>query len=162
MTYTDVYKQSVLNEAKETLKRTSPESLAKTRLKYADQDSDVIYTQPVEDRVERWKREADELEERRIIEKERLSMISRLHESTIRCQQDIAAGLSAVGKLAEAIEGRLDRIDDAINELRTKFKVAEIRHEDLKRSFDSRTSDISSAISVSEPGSVVDLKPRRA
>jgi hypothetical protein len=154
MTYSKEYKNSVIAEAMETLRRTSPEELIKRRQQPSD---------PVEDPVAKWRREAEEVQAQVDAENERLGMIKQLHQSTMKCQADIAMGLRSVGDLAKAIQGRLDEMSEEIIDLRTRLVRAETRFEDLKRSFDAsaRGGAPAGEICGSSAG-VVDLKPRRA
>jgi hypothetical protein len=148
MTYTAEQKQSILDQARATLERTSPGKLAESQFRYAETygDTTIIHSEPVEDPLERWKREANELDAERIRERERLSMVAQLYRSTIKTQHDIAEGLSAVGGLARAIQGRLDEIETTIIELKRKLNVAETRFEDLKRTVDAGTTSAGAEI----------------
>ena len=159
MSYTDEQKWSIIDQARKTISRTSKENLDASRLCYAERhgDTTLVFAEPPEDRVEKWKREQTELmkakdayQEQLGAERERLSMVHQLHASTIKCQHDIAEGMRAVSAFATTI----------VDRLRTKLAIAETRFEDLKRTFDGRNS--SEPNGSHEPGSVVDLKPRRA
>ena len=46
-------------------------------------------------------------------------------------------GLGAVSALAEKIT---DRLEDEVDQLRKRLDIAEVRHDDLKRSVDARTT----------------------
>jgi hypothetical protein len=169
MSYTDEQKWSIIDQARKTISRTSKENLDASRLCYAERhgDTTLVFAEPPEDRVEKWKREQTELmkakdayQEQLGAERERLSMVHQLHASTIKCQHDIAEGMRAVSAFATTIVDRLDDAFAEIDRLRTKLAIAETRFEDLKRTFDGRNS--SEPNGSHEPGSVVDLKPRRA
>jgi predicted RNase H-like nuclease (RuvC/YqgF family) len=159
MTYSDVYKASILQEAKATLKRTSQENLDRSRIRYEERHgaTTLQYSEPPEDRVEKWKRERRELEDDMVRERERISMVAELYRSTMKCQTDIAEGLGTVGRLAEAISNRIDDMGQEIAVLKSKLEIAETRFEDLKRTFDGRAT----ATNTVENGAVIDLKPNR-
>jgi hypothetical protein len=149
MTYTEEQRQNILDEARETLERVSKEKLMKTRYRHAEpRDTGVLYTEPVEDRVEKWKREMGELEAARELEKERMGMVQQLYRSTMKCQRDIASGLNAVNQLATAICNRLEDMSDEISELRTKLTVAEARIDDLVK---ARAAPVAEVVDLPNP-----------
>jgi hypothetical protein len=152
MTYTEEQRQSILDEARETLERVIKEKPMETRYRHAEpRDSGVRYTKVVEDRVEKWKREMGELEAARELEKERMGMVQQLYQSTMKCQRDIASGLNAVNQLATAICNRLEDMSEEIETLQTRATIAEARFEDLKRSVDARPTPTAEVVDLPNP-----------
>ena len=87
--------KSVIDEARETLRRTSPEKLAETRLRSSESRSSESLVP--EDRVTKWKREMQELVDARELEKARMDTVQQLCRIAAKTKQDIAEGLKAVG-----------------------------------------------------------------
>jgi hypothetical protein len=168
-------KHDILREARATLERTSPQNLEKNRIRYSERmDGGILYTEPAEDKLTKWRREMTELAEERgaaeaqlAVERERLSMVRSLAESAKQTQRDIAGGLNAVNEFATVIKDRLDDMASEIAELRIKLKISDARFEDLKKSFDARSPAQPSA-SNAPNAEIVDLpslplaKARRA
>jgi hypothetical protein len=126
-----------IEEARETLKRTSAETRSASREPLIPEDS-----------VAKWKREMGELEKARELEKERMGMVQQLYQSTMKCQRDIAAGLAAVNKFATAISDRIEGMSDEISELRTKLTVAEARIDDLVK---ARAAPVAEVVELPNP-----------
>jgi hypothetical protein len=145
MTYTDAYRESVLAEARQTLKRTSAENLARHR-DAEPKDSGVRYTEPIETSSERWRREMGELEEERDAERQRLADVQQLHREMIKSRSDVAAGLRAVNQFAATIVARLEEVTEENTQLKNKLSVLETRFEDLKRSVDARGAQPSAEV----------------
>jgi hypothetical protein len=161
MTYSEEQKWSVLDEAKRTLERTSPERLAETRPVFEERfgGASVIHAEPPQDRLTKWRREVDELEAERDRDRELLALVHGLQDSARLCRQDIASGLAAVNKFADVIKDRLEEPTEENAQLSAKLSLLETRFNDLKQSFDSR-----GAQATSSTADVIDLpnKPRRA
>jgi hypothetical protein len=134
--------RSVIEEARETLRRT--ERLAEARRR-----------EPLvpEDRIGKWRREMQQLVDERELEKQRMDTVQQLCRIAAHTRKEIAEGLKAVGQLASAISNRLEEMSEEIANLKLKLEVSETRFEDLKRTVDARGSS----------AEIVDLpKPRRA
>jgi chromosome segregation ATPase len=142
MTYTDAYKKSVIAEAKRTLKRTSKENLDATRVQYSERfgDTTVIYAEPPEDRVEKWKREKTEIIDAREAEKERIGVVERTYTEVIRLKSDLnrtnnnlLEGMRGVSAYAEAIYGTIEELRADVNNLRAKLAASEAKVDELMK-----------------------------
>jgi chromosome segregation ATPase len=115
----------------------------------------VPYSAPIEDRVEKWKREMGELEAAREAERERMSShtrkLSELRGMIARSDQALSQALAAINKMAEALTERLDEMSEEIRQLRAKLEIAEARFEDLKRSVDAQRPDVAPAAKLYDP-----------
>jgi hypothetical protein len=154
MTYTEEQKWSVLDQARATLERTSPERLAETRPVFEERlgGASVIFAEPPEDKLTKWRREVSEMEAERTMDREILAIVRSLQDSARVCRQDIASGLAAVNKFATIIKDRLEELTEENCELSSSAPRDQIRGLEAKlRRQASATAD------------VVDVpKPRRA
>jgi hypothetical protein len=134
----------IIEEARATLRRTSPDEMRRRREPLVEPD-----------RVEKWKRDMQELVDARELERQRMDTVQQLCRVAAHTRTEIAEGLASVGKLASALTNRFEEMSDEIADLRARLVVSEKRFEDLKRTVDARTSS---------PAEVVELPtlPRRA
>jgi hypothetical protein len=119
----------IIEEARETLKRTSPDEMRRRREPLVEPD-----------RIEKWKRDMQELLDERELEKQRMDTVQQLCRIAAHTRQEIAEGLKAVGQLAAAISSRMEEMSDEIGELKARLVIAETRFEDLKKTVDARTT----------------------
>jgi hypothetical protein len=152
MNHSDADRKSVIDEARETLQRTSAERLAETR-------DGVTY----EGAAAKWRREIGEMTAAREREKaataaeaerekaERVA-IRRLDRDMLKTRGEIAQGFGAVNQLATKMLERIDDLTEENTQLKAKLSILETRFEDLKRSYDGYER------ATSAP--VVDLKRR--
>jgi chromosome segregation ATPase len=101
--------------------------------------------------LERWRREMGELEAARAAAKGELDGVHRLYASTKALHGELAEGLRAVSELAGKVVDRLDDLEDELGKLRKRVDIAEVRHEDLKRSHDLRGATEAEVIDLPNP-----------
>jgi hypothetical protein len=132
--------REIIEEARKTLERTSRENLDKSRLRYRENVAgvDLLYSEPPEDPLEKWRREMGELAEEQASAKSLLAFAREIHHATLRQRSDMNESMKAVNKFAETIVDRIHELGAEVELLRTRMATAETRFEDLKRSFDAR------------------------
>jgi chromosome segregation ATPase len=137
---TDEQKQRILSEARETLNRTIQRREEPQVREWPTPRclgvGQVPYSAPIEDRVEKWKREMRELEAAREAERERMSSHARelteLRGMIARSDQALSQALAAINQMAGAVTDRMDQLGDELAAVHTKLAVLDARFSDLR------------------------------
>lgn len=156
MTYTETDAQRILARARATLERTTKEKLDESRTPVEPRGVGIRYSDPIEDRVEKWKREGREFEAARQAEKDRNGIVERtavavthVANSVARIESDVAKtskdlfdGMKAVNTYAEAIYSRIEELSADVQDLWKKLTSSEAKVEELRKLLDDKVVEL--------------------
>jgi hypothetical protein len=169
MSFTEEQKWSILDQAKRTLERTSPEKLQESRLVYEENyggHTTLRQSEPIgEDRVEKWKREKTAIMEDREREKARNGIVERTYTAVVRLDSDVKRiesevkhdlvhALKGINAYAEAIYGRVEELSADVDNLRTKLVASEAKVDELTKKLEEKPPSF-------EPPTTLELARRR-
>jgi hypothetical protein len=160
MAFTEHYRESVLNEARENIKRAKREQ-GKARTAGDEPRTTPLGPSPViETREERWRREDEESEAKARREREKNGQIKRTQQSVeelrgemARIEADVRGelveSLKGINTFADAVSTQIEMLEAVVEGLQAKLAISEARINDL-------------VLARTPPGEVIDLPKRRA
>jgi hypothetical protein len=130
MTYSDFYKQSVIDEAKATIQRVDKKLSEPQPQRSTSSDCRTD---------DKWKREAEESDAAREAHKQELGLVERTHNAVTRInaemvqlqseveriKSDLLHSLKGINTFAEATYNKIEELSADVNSLKTKLAAIE-------------------------------------